>query len=126
MIFVYTLDTNAIIYYIKDDPVVIKVIEGILAKGSRLYVSTISEVELFCFPELGDEEARRIDALLGTVSIISVDSQIARSAGTLQSKYGLHLGDAMIAATAIFTGTALLTRNIRDFKKVPALRVQRI
>ena len=126
MIFVYTLDTNAIIYYIKDDRAVIEIIEGILAKNSQLYVSTISEVELFRFPGLDDEEARRIDALLGTVSIISVDSRVARWAAELGKLYGMETADSIIAATAIFTGTILLTRNIRDFKKVPALRVERI
>ena len=126
MIFVYTLDTNTIIYYIKDDPIVIKVIEGILAKNSQLYVSTISEVELFRFPELGDEEARRIDALLGTVSNISVDSRIARWAAEIGKLYGFETADSIIAATALFIGTTLLTRNIRDFKKVPALRVEQV
>lgn len=122
----YTLDTNAIIYYIKDDAGVIRVIDEILAKGFPLYVSTISEVELFRFPELGDAEAKKIDALLTTVFLIAVDSRIARRAADLGKLYGLETADSVIAATALFTGTTLLTRNIRDFKKVPNLRVERI
>ena len=78
-------------------------------------------MELFRFPELGDEEARRIDALLGTVSNISVDSRIARWAAEIGKLYGFETADSIIAATALFTGTTLFTRNIRDFKKVPAL-----
>ena len=91
-----------------------------------IYISTATEAELFAYPHLEEQEKGGIDNFLRTVGIVPVDSQIARSAGTLQSAYGLHLGDAMIAATAIFTGTTLLTRNIRDFKKVPSLRIKSI
>lgn len=43
----YTLDTNAIIYYLKGDPRAGSTIENIIANGTPLYVSTITEVELF-------------------------------------------------------------------------------
>ena len=44
----------------------------------------------------------------------------------LAKKNNLKLADSIIAATALFTGTALLTRNVRDFKRVAGLRVEAI
>ncbi|MEK7541343.1 MAG: type II toxin-antitoxin system VapC family toxin [Patescibacteria group bacterium] len=121
----YTLDTNVIIYYIKEDAEVIRTVDKILTGGYAMYVSAISEVELFRFPQLEAVETEKIEALLGTVSIIAVDSQIARSAANLGKMHGLDTADSVIAATALFTGTTLLTRNVRDFKKAPNLRVER-
>ena len=39
---------------------------------------------------------------------------------------GLQTADGIIAATAVFTGTTLVTRNVRDFKKVPTLNIEAI
>lgn len=91
-----------------------------------MYVSAITEAELFGFPSLTEKEAERIDTFLKTVSIVPVDSHIARIAGTLRRTYGVKIPDSVIAATALFTGSTVLTRNIKDFKKVDHLNVQDI
>ena len=56
----YTLDTNAIIYYLKDDAEAVGKLHGIFVKGSTLYVSAITEVELFSFSDLGLQEIEKI------------------------------------------------------------------
>lgn len=123
---VYTLDTNVIIYYTKGEQNVVSFVEDLYEKNALIYISTATETELFAYPDLRGEERERIENFLRTVAIISVDSRIARSAGELKSVFGLQLGDAMIAATALFTGTTLLTRNTRDFKKVLGLRTEQV
>ena len=121
----YTLDTNAIIYYVKDDAHAVHILRDILVNpSSPLYVSTITEAELFGFSSLTNTEAILISDLLGSVSIIPVDSHIARTAGRIRATYHLKLADSIIAATAIFTGSVILTRNTRDFKKIPTLSIQ--
>lgn len=117
----YTLDTNAIIYYLKDDPVTVPILSEIFADTAPVYVSVITEVELFGFPSLDAEESERIEAILQTVAILSLDSHIARIAGMLRREYGLKIPDSVIAATALFTNTTLLTRNTNDFKRVADL-----
>ena len=57
----YTLDTNAIIYYIKEDASVVSIIERLYAENTPIYVSAMTVAELFIFPHLGDEEAQRIE-----------------------------------------------------------------
>jgi len=51
---VYTLDTNAIIYYLKDDPEAVPALRKIFSEDTPLYISTITEPELFGFPALTD------------------------------------------------------------------------
>ncbi len=122
----YALDTNAIIYYIKEEASVVSVIERIYAENVPIYLSAMTVAELFIFPRLNDEEAGHIESFLQSVSIISMDSYIARNAGVLGKNHHLDIADSVIAATALFTGSTLLTRNIRDFRKIPQLKIQKV
>jgi len=123
----YTLDTNTVIYYQKRDARVVPVLRSILLESNTIvYVSTITEAELFSFSQLSPEEVAIINNILQTTARIPVDSQIARAAGRIRGTYHLKLADSLIAATALFTGSTLLTRNVRDFKNVPNLRLQQI
>jgi predicted nucleic acid-binding protein len=124
---VYTLDTNAIIYYLRDDSAAAPFLQSLLDDPHILvYVSTITEVELFGYPDLSEAEATTINSLLQTVSLIPLESQIARAAGYIRRAYRLKTPDSVIAASALFTGSTLLTRNVRDFKKVPSLKLQTV
>lgn len=122
----YTLDTNVIIYYLKGEATTVPIFEGILAQESPLYISAITEVELFSFSKLTALEGERIAEFLETLAVIAVDSRLARIAGALRREHRLNIADSVIAATALFTGTILLTRNIQDFNKVPNLLIQKI
>ncbi len=122
----YTLDTNVIIYYLKDDAEAVRQLRDIFTHEAPLYVSAITEVELFGFPNLTTEEAERIEEILQTVAVLPVDSRMARIAGLLRRRHRLKISDSVIAATALFTGSTLLTRNIRDFRKVPGLTLRRV
>jgi len=44
----------------------------------------------------------------------------------VRKNHGLKIADSAIAATALFTGSTLLTRNVKDFKRVPELKIQGI
>lgn len=120
----YTFDTNVIIYYLDRDENVWAVVRGIVGQNAVVYVSAMSEIELFGFPKLSEEEMLEIDGVLRTMSVVPVDSQIARLAGEIRRSYGLKVPDSAVAATALYTGSTLLTRNVRDFKKIPLLRLQ--
>lgn len=122
----YTLDTNAIIYCLKDDKTATPIIKAVLGKSTPVYISSITELELFAYPDLSWREEELINYLLESLSIISLDSQLARMAGEIRSKFRLKVADSAIAATALFTGTTLLTRNVKDFKRVPNLKLQKI
>jgi predicted nucleic acid-binding protein len=80
----------------------------------------------FAFPHLSDAEAERIEQFLTTVSVIPMDSQIARMAATVRKTYGLKMADSVITATALFTGTCVVTRHTEDFRKGPQLPIEEI
>jgi predicted nucleic acid-binding protein len=118
---VYTLDTNAIIYYLKSEAAAVSVLEPVFAQDIALYVSAITELELFSSPALTDEDISAISQLLTSVVIIPVDSRLARLAGYLRREYRVKTADSAIAATALLTHTALVTRNAQDFQRIPPL-----
>ena len=121
-----TLDTNAVIYYLNGDESVCLRINEELGRGMPLYVSSITVAELLRFPKLTDAEERSIRTFLSICSVINVDAIIAEQSGLIGRMYNLKLADSIIAATALFTGSTLLTRNTRDFKRVPTLAVKLI
>jgi predicted nucleic acid-binding protein len=123
---VYTLDTNAIIYYLKSEPAAVSVLELLFAQDVALYVSAITELELFSSPALIDEDIAAISQLLTSVVIIPVDSRLARVAGYLRRAYRVKTADSAIAATALLTHTTLLTRNAQDFQRIPTLSLMSI
>jgi predicted nucleic acid-binding protein len=56
---------------------------------------------------------------------IPVDRRVAERAGLLRRQLpGLRMPDALIAATALVHSLALHTKNARDFKQVPTLRLR--
>ena len=122
----YTLDTNSIIYYAHSDKQVVKTLDVIFSEHVPFYISTVSEIELFGFPSLSEKEAGDIERFLLAVAIIPLDSHIARIAALLRKQYGIKTIDSAIAATSIFTKTTLITRNVKDFNKIPNLFLQAI
>ena len=122
----YTLDTNAILYYLKDDVGAVSVLRDVFAENVPIYVSAVTELELFAYSDLTAEEESLIEELLATISVIPVDSRIARLAALVRRSYRLKVPDSVIAATAMFTGSKLLTRNTRDFRKIPNFIVVKI
>jgi predicted nucleic acid-binding protein len=121
---VYTLDTNIIIYYFNGEAPILAFLRDQITQGAPLFVSTVTEHELYSYPHLTPQEVTRIDALLTTLTVIDVDSRIAQLSGQLRAAYGIKALDSMIAATALMTGTTLATRNVRDFHRVPTLDIR--
>jgi predicted nucleic acid-binding protein len=122
----YTLDTNAILYYLKDDSNAVRLLREIFLHDAPIYISAITELELFAFSSLSAQEHALIDELISTLSVIPVDSHVARLAAFIRREYRLKVPDSVIAGTAMFTGSALVTRNTRDFKKVSGLSLLKI
>jgi toxin FitB len=87
----------------------------------RLAYSVITRTELLAGPDHQHEPARR---LLAPLHEIPVDRRIATRAAAIRREAGVRLPDALVAATALVHGLTLHTRNHRDFRKVPGLRLR--
>jgi len=118
---VYTLDTNAIIYYLDEDPTVVPLLDPILGQDMAIFVSVVTELELLSHPGLTEEDMAEIQQLLTSVVIFPLESRLAQLAGALRRQYHLKTPDSVVAATALLTRTTLVTRNIRDFQGIDGL-----
>ena len=122
----YTLDTNIIIYYFNGEAPILVFLREQMEQGAPLFISAVTEHELYSYPHLTPVEVARIDALLTTLTVIDVDSRIAQLSGQLRASYGIKALDSFIAATALMTGTTLATRNVRDFRRIPTLAIREL
>ncbi len=86
-----------------------------------LACSVVTRCELFAGRRVDEDGVRR---LLADFSEIPVDRQVAEQAGRIRRAAGLRTPDALIAATALAAGLTLVTRNARDFDRVPGLEVR--
>ena len=122
----YTADTNVIIYYLQDDSVAADFFESIIIDHIPVYVSGVTETEVLCYPPLTEKDIQAIEDALALCTTIHTNSIITRQAAELRRKYGVKTMDALIAATALFTNSTLVTRNVRDFKRIPELSMEAI
>jgi predicted nucleic acid-binding protein len=90
----------------------------------RLGYSAITRAELLAGAS-GDEEDD-VRRLLAGMDEIPVDRQSAERAGMLRrDQPPLRMPDALIAGTALVHSMTLHTKNVRDFRRVPGLRLRR-
>ncbi len=118
----YTLDTNFIIYYLIKDKQALEFFNKKLV-NTFYYVSVISRVELFSYPEITATEFSSIEAFLSSTRSVIIDNEVAMIAAGLRRRYKIKTPDSLVAATALYTNTSLVTRNARDFEKIKELKV---
>jgi len=134
---VFVLDTNVVwelrkVRSGKADPGVARWAEG--QPSGLLFVSAITLHEL----EHGVLVAERADAATGAVlrrwlddsvtaafatRVLPVDEVVARRAAALHVPDPAPLSAALIGATALVNGMAVVTRNVRDFARFDGLDV---
>ncbi|WP_212646307.1 PIN domain-containing protein [Delftia sp. PE138] len=124
------LDSNTISYYFRGDPQVVPRLQAL--RPTDIGVPAIVEYELrYGLQRLPPAaSAPRLEALvqlLRPMQLLVFDSECATHAARLRAALeakgmpiGLH--DTLIAATALRHQAALVTRNIREFSRVPDLQ----
>lgn len=114
----YLLDTNVILLHLKEGFFHPVKIDDVFA------VSVITEAELFRLPGLGAKEIKAIDKFLGICTVLPLTSEIARRAADLGRTRKNKLPDLLIAATALEHNLVLVTKNTKDFHKIPGLEIK--
>jgi tRNA(fMet)-specific endonuclease VapC len=126
----YLLDTNIVIYVLKRRPV--EVLSTFNANASRMAISSITLAELLH----GAEKSSRVNENLATVEdfcsrlqVLPYDPKAAQHYGAIRSaleKLGQPIGvnDMHIAAHARSEGLVLVTNNMGEFARVPALEAE--
>ncbi|MGL5857527.1 MAG: type II toxin-antitoxin system VapC family toxin [Angustibacter sp.] len=87
---------------------------------NRLHYSVVTRAELFA----GTSATGHVATLLAPFRELPVDRAVAERAGRVRRECGVRLPDALIAATALQHGMAVVTRNHGDFDRVRGLRVR--
>ena len=97
----------------------------ILSHRISAFISVVTEAELLSGEECNDMDKKiKIEALLGFLNKVDVDSYLAQKSGYLRRTYKISIPDAIIAATALKLNTVLYTRNLKDFNKIQGLNVK--
>ena len=117
------LDTNILIYHLNDcleDDA-----EQFLEKAfeSNSYISVITRIELLGWFKHTEKSLSRAEELLNILNEQPLNEEVVKWCIQLRQKTKLKVPDAIIAATALHLKRPLMTRNIKDFQKVPHLQL---
>jgi len=110
-------DTNPLIYLLDGNREIARFLDG-----QQIYLSVISELELFGKPNLSFQDNEVIDSLLKGCIVIDINPEIKHIYRELKQKHIIKLPDAIVAATAIYLDLPLLTFD-KGFKNVSNLKL---
>jgi predicted nucleic acid-binding protein len=118
MVLKRVLDTNAILY----------LLGGKLAKPlptGQYFISVISKMELLSYSLLDDPAQSEIESFLSKITIIDLSEPVKKQAILLRREHQLKLPDAIVAATALCLGAALITNDAR-LLRLPGLSSEKL
>ena len=126
----YMLDTNICIFTIKNRPE--RVREAFKRHSGQLSISTVTLMELIYGAEKSANPERNladVEGFAARLEVLPYDAQAAAHSGQLRAelaRIGKPIGpyDQMIAGHARAQGLILVTNNLREFERVPGLRVE--
>jgi tRNA(fMet)-specific endonuclease VapC len=126
----YLLDTNIVIYVLKRRPV--EVLSTFNANASRMAISSITLAELLHGAEKSvrvSENLTAIEDFCSRLQILSFGTKAAQHYGAIRAaleKLGqpISVNNMHIAAHARSEGLVLVTNNIGEFARVPALEAE--
>ncbi len=95
-------------------------------KHDEVLFSAMTETELVAGKHCNDPDYKEKTLhFLNEFRKVIVENKVATLAGDLKRGYGLAVPDAIIAASALITDSALITSNTQDFDKIKELKVQK-
>lgn len=126
----YLLDTNIVIYVLKRRPV--EVLSTFNANASRMAISSITLAELLHGAEKSSrvsENLSAIDDFCSRLAVLPYGPKAAQHYGAIRAaleKIGQPIGvnDLHIAGHARSEGMILVSNNVSEFARVPALEVE--
>lgn len=113
------IDSNIIIYAAKPEH---QELRRFIARHAPS-VSVISYVEVLGYHRLTEEDRRYFEDFFIAAPILEISADILECATRLRQQRPIHLGDALIGATALVHDLQLLTANTDDFQWISELRV---
>lgn len=119
------IDTNILIAYLDGEEKVVLLVNKLIEEGRILFLPSAVEIEILSFSKWNAEELHEVETFLEKAFVfMPIDRHISRVTAEIRRAIKIKTPDATIAATALSTYTPLLTRNVKDFKKVQNLTIQ--
>ncbi|MBF8224007.1 type II toxin-antitoxin system tRNA(fMet)-specific endonuclease VapC [Halomonas sp. 328] len=126
----YLLDTNICIYTIKNKPPAVR--EAFHRHHGQLAISTITLMELIYGAEKSSAPERNLAVVEGfaaRLEVLNYDADAAAHSGQVRAELaraGTPIGpyDQMIAGHARSLGLIVVTNNLKEFERVPGLRIE--
>ncbi len=126
----YLLDTNICIFTIKNKPQAVR--DAFNRHHGQLCISSVTLMELIYGAEKSAAPERNLAVVEGfaaRLEVLSYDANAAAHTGQLRAelaKAGTPIGpyDQMIAGHARSLGLILVSNNLREFERVPGLRLE--
>jgi predicted nucleic acid-binding protein len=119
------LDSDVIVDILRGFKDTIKKVEKLFAEN-ELYISGITEMEIFAGKDVENEEKKKkIIELFSKFKKVNPNNEIFRLAGEFKRKYYITFPDCLIAATTYLLKAELFTKNIKDFEKVKEIKIFR-
>ncbi|WP_274691929.1 type II toxin-antitoxin system tRNA(fMet)-specific endonuclease VapC [Spartinivicinus poritis] len=124
------LDTNIVIYTIKNKPHIVR--ETFKAHYGQICISTVTFMELIYGAEKSSNSARNladIEGMAARLDVLNYDDAAATHTGQIRAelaKAGKPIGpyDQMIAGHARSLGLIIVTNNEKEFSRVPGTRIE--
>jgi hypothetical protein len=88
--------------------------------NKEVYISAITELELFGKQDMSESELTIIEELVDSCFVFDLLAPIKNIVKSIKHKYKIKLPDAIIAATAIYLDLPLVTFD-EDFKQIEEL-----
>tara|TARA_Y100000294_G_C8422090_1_gene283245 strand:- start:158 stop:553 length:396 start_codon:yes stop_codon:yes gene_type:complete len=128
----YCLDTSIIVEFLRGNQKVINKIKGIIQKGKKIAITTLTLCELYRGVYLcskSELEEVKLDSFISTVDILSLDIASSKLYGKyyyLLTKTGVKTQeiDLLIGCISIAVNSILVTDNIKHFQKIPNIKLE--
>ena len=126
----WLLDTNIIIAAVKGVPSVRAYLQKVRAVDVLLSPIVLGELEFgaekSAFPE---RNRARLQTVIDGFAVVALDAATSCAYGQIRhelERRGLPIGnnDQWIAAQALALGATLVTDNLREFERVPGLKIE--
>ena len=124
------LDTTVIIDILREDSKAVDKIKEIQKSTDAILTTSITVFELWQGLEIKDSKKKeKILTVLQSIGLLSFDFNSAKEAGNIYRelrKKGITIDaeDTMIAGIAKIHNETLLTRNVKDFRRIENLEVE--
>ena len=122
----YLFDTDILIDYLRLHKPAIKLLDEIEKKDRK--IAFISQFELLkgCGKK---SQAQKIDSFLKHFKVLPLDQETAKQALQVYrfARWftGTEIPDSLIAGTAIKNKLTLVTRNIKHYRDIPSLKIEK-